>query len=76
MAKAGASVLVVERETRFQDRIRGEIMEPWGVAETRRLGIYDEIRVAANDSPCLLLLANLPQRDEAAPPRLRNHHAS
>ncbi len=51
MAKAGARVLVVERETRFQDRVRGEFMEPWGVAETRRLGIYDAIRNAANDSP-------------------------
>ena len=51
MAKAGARVLVVERETRFQDRVRGEFMEPWGVAETRRLGIYDAIRSAANDSP-------------------------
>jgi menaquinone-9 beta-reductase len=51
MAKAGARVLVVERETRFQDRVRGEFMEPWGVAETRRLGIYDAIHGAANDSP-------------------------
>ena len=51
MAKAGARVLVVERETRFQDRVRGEFMEPWGVAETRRLGIYDAVRGAANDSP-------------------------
>jgi hypothetical protein len=51
MAKAGARVLVVERETRFQDRVRGEFMEPWGVAETRRLGIYDAIRGAANDNP-------------------------
>ncbi|MGZ6241547.1 MAG: NAD(P)/FAD-dependent oxidoreductase [Candidatus Binataceae bacterium] len=51
MARAGARVLVVERETRFQDRVRGEIMEPWGVAETRRLGIYDAIRSAAHDSP-------------------------
>jgi menaquinone-9 beta-reductase len=50
MAKTGARVLVVERETRFQDRIRGEFMEPWGVAETRRLGIYDAIRGAANDN--------------------------
>ncbi len=66
MAKAGASVLVVERETRFQDRIRGEFMEPWGVAETRRLGIYDEIRVAANDSPYWQIYLNgmkLPRRD-------------
>ena len=64
MAKGGAHVLVVERESRFQDRIRGEFMEPWGVAETRRLGIYDEIRGAANDSPYW----------QAAPSRLRSHH--
>jgi 2-polyprenyl-6-methoxyphenol hydroxylase-like FAD-dependent oxidoreductase len=51
MARAGARVLVVERETRFQDRVRGEFMEPWGVAETRRLGICDAIRGAAHDSP-------------------------
>src|ERR1700694_2412517 len=51
MAKAGARVLVVERETRFQDRIRGEFMEPWGVAETRRLEISDAIRNAANETP-------------------------
>src|SRR5258708_8201624 len=51
MARAGARVLVVEREKRFQDRVRGEFMEPWGVAETRRLGIYDAIRSAAHDSP-------------------------
>ena len=73
MAKAGARVLVVERETRFQDRVRGEFMEPWGVAETRRLGIYDAIRNAANDCS---LLANLPERNEARPPRLRRHHAT
>jgi flavin-dependent dehydrogenase len=30
MARAGARVLVVERETHFRDRIRGEFMEPWG----------------------------------------------
>jgi 2-polyprenyl-6-methoxyphenol hydroxylase-like FAD-dependent oxidoreductase len=51
MAKAGARVLVVEREMRFQDRVRGEFMEPWGVAETRRLGIYDAMRGAASDTP-------------------------
>jgi menaquinone-9 beta-reductase len=51
MAKAGARVLVVEREMRLQDRVRGEFMEPWGVAETGRLGIYDAIRGAVNDTP-------------------------
>jgi 2-polyprenyl-6-methoxyphenol hydroxylase-like FAD-dependent oxidoreductase len=66
MAKAGGRVLVVERETRFQDRIRGEFMEPWGVAETRRLGIYAAIRSAANDSPFWQIYLSgmkLPRRD-------------
>lgn len=44
MAEQGARVLVLERETRFKDRIRGEQMHPWGVAETRRLGTYDLLR--------------------------------
>ena len=39
MAQNGAHVLVVERETRFRDRIRGEVLGPWGVAELRKLGL-------------------------------------
>ena len=41
MAERGASVLVLERETQFKDRVRGEGIAPWGVAEARQLGIYD-----------------------------------
>ena len=43
MAEHGASVLVLERETRFRDRVRGEFMFPWGAEEARNLGIYDAI---------------------------------
>ena len=39
MAAAGARVLVFERERRFRDRVRGEGMHPWGVAEARALGL-------------------------------------
>ena len=35
MAEHGVRVLVVEREKRLKDRIRGELMSPWGVAETK-----------------------------------------
>jgi 2-polyprenyl-6-methoxyphenol hydroxylase-like FAD-dependent oxidoreductase len=38
MAEHGARVLVLERETRFKDRIRGEVIWSWGVAELRELG--------------------------------------
>ena len=41
MAEAGLQVLVLERETQFRDRVRGETMHPWGVAEARELGILD-----------------------------------
>ena len=44
MAGAGYRVLVLEREAQFRDRIRGEQMHPWGVAETQELGIYDLLR--------------------------------
>src|SRR5215213_3105723 len=39
LAQAGLGVLVVEREARFRDRIRGELTWPWGVAEARELGL-------------------------------------
>jgi len=44
MAEHGARVLVVEREKRFKDRIRGEFMAPWGVGEAQALGIDGLLR--------------------------------
>lgn len=41
MAERGARVLVLERETKFKDRVRGEGMTTWGAGEARELGIYD-----------------------------------
>src|SRR5258708_35198025 len=41
MARRGARVLVLEKETQFRDRVRGEGLAPWGVAEARELGIAD-----------------------------------
>ena len=41
MARAGARVLVLEKETKFRDRVRGEGLVPWGVTEARKLGIID-----------------------------------
>ncbi len=52
MAEHGARVLVVEREKQFKDRVRGENLAPWGVAETRVLGIYDLLRhTCAHEAP-------------------------
>ena len=33
LAEAGMAVLVLERETVFRDRVRGEWIPPWGVSE-------------------------------------------
>ena len=40
MAESGARVLLLERETMFRDRVRGEAIMPWGSAEAKSLGIY------------------------------------
>ena len=32
LARAGLGVLLIEREARYRDRIRGELTMPWGVA--------------------------------------------
>ena len=44
MAVSGAKVLVLERETRFRDRIRGEALQPWGFAELQPLGVAGLLR--------------------------------
>jgi len=49
IAEDGASVLVVERETQFRDRIRGESLQPWGVAEARKLGVAPTLEPSATE---------------------------
>src|SRR3954469_12055848 len=41
LARAGIEVLVVEREARFRDRVRGDGIFPWGVVELTQLGLVD-----------------------------------
>lgn len=41
LAPHGVRVLIIEREKHFRDRVRGEGVHPWGVAEARALDIYD-----------------------------------
>lgn len=41
MARAGRKVLLLEKSAHYEDRVRGEWIAPWGVTETRRLGLYD-----------------------------------
>ncbi|WP_300376541.1 FAD-dependent monooxygenase [Henriciella sp.] len=46
LAKAGQSVLLLERSDAYEDRVRGEWIAPWGVSEVRRLGLYELLRAA------------------------------
>src|SRR5215831_20888451 len=46
MARHGAKVLVLEQESRFRDRIRGEFLSPWGTAEIRDLGLLETFHSA------------------------------
>lgn len=50
MAGHGTRVLLLERETEFKDRVRGEWLAPWGTREARLLGLL-ELFDAAGASP-------------------------
>lgn len=39
LAREGIDVVVLERQLRFTDQVRGENLHPWGVAEAQRLGL-------------------------------------
>lgn len=41
MAQSGAEVLILEKESQYRDRIRGEAIMPWGSIEAKSLGLYD-----------------------------------
>ncbi|MDO8420723.1 MAG: FAD-dependent monooxygenase [Parvibaculum sp.] len=44
MIKSGASILLLEKSTVYEDLVRGEWIAPWGVVETQRVGTYDLLR--------------------------------
>ena len=66
LARSGSKVLVLERETHFKDRVRGENMLPWGVAAARRLGILDDLVAAGGN---LAPMWQTYVMGQAAPPR-------
>jgi len=46
MSDAGRSVLLLEQSEVYEDKVRGEWIAPWGVAEVHRLGLYDLLMAA------------------------------
>ncbi len=49
---------VLEQETEFRDRIRGECLQPWGVGEARQLDVADALRTCANEMRWVNLIIN------------------
>jgi 2-polyprenyl-6-methoxyphenol hydroxylase-like FAD-dependent oxidoreductase len=43
LARSGFGVLVVEKESGFRDRIRGELTWPWGHYEALRVGLGEAL---------------------------------
>jgi menaquinone-9 beta-reductase len=69
LARAGHAVTLLERTPAHRDRVRGEYMVPWGVAELMQLGLYDAVRAAGGH----LLTRALPY-DEAVDPAWAEAH--
>jgi 2-polyprenyl-6-methoxyphenol hydroxylase-like FAD-dependent oxidoreductase len=43
LSRAGVGVLLLERQREYRDRVLGEGMMPWGVADARQAGIEDAL---------------------------------
>jgi 2-polyprenyl-6-methoxyphenol hydroxylase-like FAD-dependent oxidoreductase len=77
LARDGVSVAVLERDARHVDRVRGEWMAPWGVAEASRLGLLDDLRGAGGIHPLRSIDYDetlTPERAEASAIDLRALH--
>jgi len=74
LARAGRKVLILERETQFKDRVRGENMVPWGVAAARRLGLVDDLVAAGGHQPRVLDHLHVRQSDDES--RSARHDAA
>jgi 2-polyprenyl-6-methoxyphenol hydroxylase-like FAD-dependent oxidoreductase len=46
LARAGFEVVLLERESDYPDRVRGEFMAPWGVTELAKLELLQPLREA------------------------------
>jgi 2-polyprenyl-6-methoxyphenol hydroxylase-like FAD-dependent oxidoreductase len=63
LARAGYSVLLLEKSTVHVDRVRGELIVPWGVAEARALGILDLLEDAGGN----YTVRSVPYGEDVAP---------
>jgi 2-polyprenyl-6-methoxyphenol hydroxylase-like FAD-dependent oxidoreductase len=63
LARDGYSVLMLEKSTVHVDRVRGELIVPWGVAEARALGILDLLEAAGGN----YAVRSIPYGEDFAP---------
>src|SRR3954453_23334595 len=56
LARSGLGVLVLEKEPRFRDRVRGECTWPYGVADARQVGLQDLLDRVGIVSQCAYTL--------------------
>ena len=55
LARGGVAVAVLERDPVPIDRVRGEFMALWGVAELQRLGLFDTLAAAGGVFPSRII---------------------
>src|SRR5262245_62939675 len=63
LARSGHSVTLLEKSTVHVDRVRGEFIVPWGVAEARALGILDLLEGAGGN----YTVRSVPYGEDVAP---------
>jgi menaquinone-9 beta-reductase len=64
LAREGLGVVVLERQEGYADRVRGEGIHPWGVAEAQWLGLY-EVLVGSGGHVVERVVGYRPDRDPA-----------
>ncbi|WP_207539608.1 NAD(P)/FAD-dependent oxidoreductase [Sabulicella rubraurantiaca] len=67
LARGGLDVLVLERALVHRDRVRGEFLAPWGVAEAGKLGLLDVLARAGTH----YTVRTVPYRDGLDPEAAR-----
>lgn len=66
LAQSGIHVLIVEKENAFRDRVRGEVVQPWGSVEAKELDIYEPLlTTCGREAPRQIFVLN----GKAAPAR-------
>jgi len=69
LARSGYSVTLLEKSTVHVDRVRGEFIVPWGVAEAKALGILDVLEHAGAN----YTVRSIPYGEEFSPEVARKY---